>query len=194
MIYTDKELVDQIKNDNDETALLELVDRHSGAFYKTVSDYIPFTSGENINEEFYGRREEFFYDAAKTFKEEKGVKFSTWLVNSTRYKCLTERTRLSNSPEFYEFGDDTSLYLDDIDYMTPDLYLQIKEDANEILNQVKRTCGEDARKIIEERYFGGENSTGRLFKDIAKDLGVSTQHVEQTHSKTIKRIKRFNRV
>lgn len=190
MTYSDIDLVNQIKENNDESALLELVDRHSGVFYKTVSEYIPHLSGNGVYDEFYGRREEFFYDAAKKFNENKGVKFSTWLVNSTRYKCLTERTRLKNEPEFFQFDQSLEESNEEEYNLTPDMYLMLKDDIKEVFDVVNENYDERSKDLLEKRFFGGKGGAGMTFPEIAETMNISTQAVQQAHSKLIKKLKK----
>lgn len=185
MLESDIELVNKIKEEDDQDALLELVDRHTGVFYKTLQEYIPHSIPKASQDEFFMRKEFFFYDAAKTFKEDKGVKFSTWLVNSTRYKCLSERTRLANLPEFYEFGEECLEIQDERVASSPNSRLELKEDFDEILKGISQKHGSKARTIFQERYLGGNNGAGKTFKEIAKDLGVSIQNIQNTHAKIL---------
>lgn len=79
-------LIREIKNNN-ETALNELIIKHSPLVSMVINKYAQYITGyyrdDLINDQKY-----LIYNAAKTFDESKNVKFTTWLGNVTTYTCL----------------------------------------------------------------------------------------------------------
>ena len=189
MIYSDNELVHQIKETQDESALLEIIDRHSGIFYKTVSDYAPYSKTGSIKDEFYERRDAMIYNAVESFDESRDVKFSTWLGNKTRYSCLSERIKQSKIPKTEQFCNVSDLEVFETDE-TPFSLLAVKDSAKEVLDFIYQRKGKNPRDIFEKRYFGN-GGRGMNFKDIGDEMGFSTQNVNKIHNEVIEYLKKY---
>jgi hypothetical protein len=181
----DLTLVDRIATNNDEAALIELTERHSGVFFNTLKKNVPFAHSRDIYDDFYARRHAFVYDAAKNFKKEFGVKFSTCLANLTRYKCLKAREDYAKQPDTVLFN---SVFHGDSEELTADVYLEKKDVLNEIFGYVKEHCSETDLFVIKEYYTGGKGGVGRGFDDIGQELGISTQAAQKRHSNVIKKL------
>jgi len=188
MIKTeDLQLVKEVKEDNSEEALLELVERHSGLFYKTISQNLPFSKNSwDVVDEFVKRKELLFYEAVEAFDPERNIKFHTWLANKTRYLCLSQRSKLRDEPDFCEFDD----AFGGETHLSPDSYLSKKEDVERILFVASKRCTPKALEIFEKKYFGGNNKSGLSFSEIAQEMEISPQAVQASHAKTLKVIKR----
>ena len=187
MIKTeDLQLVREVKEAKSEDALLELVERHSGLFYKTISKNLPFSKNSWDVEELVQRKEHLFYEAIETFDPDRNIKFHTWLANKTKYLCLSQRSKLRDEPDFCEFdegfGGET--------YLSPDAYLSKKEEVERILFLASKRCTPKALEIFEKKYFGGDNRAGLSFTEIAKEMEISPQAVQASHAKTLKVIKK----
>ena len=187
MIKTeDLQLVREVKEAKSEDALLELVERHSGLFYKTISKNLPFSKNSWDVEELVQRKEHLFYEAIETFDPDRNIKFHTWLANKTKYLCLSQRSKLRDEPDFCEFdegfGGET--------HLSPDAYLSKKEEVERILFLASKRCTPKALEIFEKKYFGGDNRAGLSFTEIAKEMEISPQAVQASHAKTLKVIKK----
>ena len=83
---TDYHLVKRIKNKNCEESLLQLSERHSGLYFKIIKKYSKSFFANNINiDEASSDKNLIIWNSAKNFKEDKNVKFSTWLANQVKY-------------------------------------------------------------------------------------------------------------
>lgn len=184
----DEILIEQILDSNDSEALVELSERHTGLFLKTVEKYLPFSESSSYLEDFVGDKLNVVYEAAQTFKKEKGVKFSTWFGNLTRYKCLTERTKLSQEPNKIEFDSG----MGGESYLTPDKYLFLKSESENFLKKIKEKFGNHTYNIIYDIYFGGESGTGQTFSQVAEKYGVRHQAIHARHKKVLKYLKNEN--
>ena len=187
MIKTeDLQLVREVKEAKSEDALLELVERHSGLFYKTISKNLPFSKNSWDVDELVQRKEHLFYEAIETFDPDRNIKFHTWLANKTKYLCLSQRSKLRDEPDFCEFdegfGGET--------HLSPDAYLSKKEEVERILFLASKRCTPKALEIFEKKYFGGDNRSGLSFTEIAKEMEISPQAVQASHAKTLKVIKK----
>ena len=187
MIKTeDLQLVREVKEAKSEDALLELVERHSGLFYKTISKNLPFSKNSWDVEELVQRKEHLFYEAIETFDPDRNIKFHTWLANKTKYLCLSQRSKLRDEPDFCEFDEGFGGETD----LSPDAYLSKKEEVERILFLASKRCTPKALEIFEKKYFGGDNRSGLSFTEIAKEMEISPQAVQASHAKTLKVIKK----
>ena len=182
----DLELVREVKEKKSEDALLELIERHSGLFYKTVSKNLPFSKNSWNIDELVERKEHLFYEAIETFDPDRNIKFHTWLANKTKYLCLSQRSKLRDEPDFCEFDEGFGKETD----LSPDSYLSKKEEVERILFLASKRCTPKALEIFEKKYFGGENGAGLSFSEIAEEMEISPQAVQASHAKTLKVIKK----
>lgn len=179
-----KEVVDQ----NSSDALLELAERHSGAYYDMVKRHLPSFKNKSALDDFYDRKIEVVYDAVCSFEPDRGVKFVTWLANKTKYVCLAERTKLKKQPEFHEFVEEMGGSTD----LSADVYSEIKEESAEVLDKIERIklrFSDKQVNIFKEVYFGGENGCGCTFAEVGKKFEISPQAVQATHKKIINYLK-----
>ena len=180
----DNDLVRQIKDTGDEAALLELVNRHSGLYYKTVAKNAPFCRIDDITDDFYRRKEAEIFKAAKSFDENKGSKFSSWLANQTRYSLLTERTIEKNEPSFFEFKTEYGGCCDE----TPETELSQKDEVANILSFVEEHFNERIMRVFKLKWFGNDGR-GMNFEQIGEEEGISPQAAHQNFTLAMNRVK-----
>ena len=180
----DNDLVRQIKDTGDEAALLELVNRHSGLYYKTVSKNAPFCRVDDIKDDFYRRKEAEIFKAANSFDENKGSKFSSWLANQTRYSLLTERTNEKKEPSFSEFKEEYGGTTDE----TPETELSQKDQVAQILSFVKDNFNERIMRIFKLKWFGNDGR-GMNFEQIGEEEDISPQAAHQNYTLAFDKVK-----
>ena len=86
----DNQLVWRIKAWRCEECLFEIANRHSKLFYKIARKYFPghiFNDSYSV-EDLIGSKESIIYECALSYKAHRKVKFTTWLGNFVRYRCL----------------------------------------------------------------------------------------------------------
>ena len=87
----DNQLVWRVKVKKCDKSLLELISRHTPLFYKISQKYFPFAfkggSSQTVDD-IIGSCESLIYESILEYKSTRKVKFSTWLGNFVRYKCL----------------------------------------------------------------------------------------------------------
>lgn len=143
----DIELVQNIKNNIDtEESIKGLINYHAPLLNKIAYKYvIPlFNSGSNI-EEILKEKEYIIYKAALTFKEEKGVKFSSYLGSFVRWYCLNKINRSEDWKHIIDFPLESIVADQPIDEITLEY---VKSLLNNFTN--KKT-----KKVFELRYFSG---------------------------------------
>jgi RNA polymerase sigma factor (sigma-70 family) len=175
---TDNELVEKIK-EGDENSLLELSSRHTGIFYKTVKDYRPFPSGVSDIDEILERKEAIVFDVVKNFDPEKS-KFSSYFANRVRFLCLKERSRQKKESVVGEFEDYDPGY-EDFGFES----IEKRDEYKSVFDSLEECVGERRAKIIRERYING-----KTMREIAREMGVSTQWIQADHKTAINLLKR----
>lgn len=176
----DLDLVNKVKATGDESALCELVNRHSGVYYSTVKKYAPFNRINDTYDDFYRRKEAEIFKAVNSFDETKGVKFSSWLANQTMYSCLSIRHKQKDDPETIEYN----LEFGDIEEETPETSFLRKERVQEMLDFLKRKCKPKVVRIFELKFFGNDGR-GLSLKEIAKLEGITSQACQQSFQHAI---------
>ena len=170
----DKELIKKIKESNDNDSLLKITAKHIKIYNFVCAKY-----KKNIRDfDFELEAPLFFYNCAKSFDENKNMKFSTFLAQNARYMCLKLIKKQSCANKFI---NDEILCLHAEDKDEP-LYVN-KDSINNILKDDER-----ARNIIESRYFSGTVKP-KTFKEIAKKHNLSTMFIKTIHDNSIKKLK-----
>jgi hypothetical protein len=175
---TDIDLISRIKNEGDNRSLVELVARHEPLYHRMANRYMNFESIRQFN--FNGEKYHFFYKLAKDFDPTRGMKFSSFVAERTRFLCKAIFSAAKLTRE---------VPLEDI-YIAP---VSATEDitSDRLRSIYIRTLlikDPRARRIILDRYF---NSQGRVrpFAQIAAKLGLSTRGVKSIHDRYIEIIK-----
>ena len=91
--FKDETLIKKIINKQCSKSLQELVDRHCGMIFGIGKKYCNSCSLDisELNDNRYW----IVFNAAKSFNQTKGSKFSTWLGNQIRFFCLNYKNKNS---------------------------------------------------------------------------------------------------
>jgi len=185
--FSDIDLVRGVKSGKDaDFCITELINRHGALCNNVLTKYsnVMMATGVPLSD-IYAEKEYLVYDAVKTFNEEKGVKFSTWLANSTRYYCLNT---INKAKPVGEFIDNTVIEEKiDINYqnLPPS---QCKKTQNleyvfHLLNQLK---DKRIKKIFELRYIVDGK---RDWKSVGRKMRITNQACIDLHRKGMKLIR-----
>jgi len=181
---SDLSLINKIKEGNDNGCLSELIDRHSG-IYVYIVDKFTKNCHYSVNRDTILDEKDFtIYKSALDYDPTRNSKFSTYLANQTKWKCLNEINAAKNKKTttlekvYHKPSEDEScpLLLEKLEAL--DLF-------NSLLNQEN---DKRVKKIIDIRY----NTTNtRLvpWRKVAKELGLSIQGCINIHNKFIKKVK-----
>lgn len=184
---TDKELVKNVKNNNDENSLKELVIRHSGICLKVYNSYGPniVASGYFI-EDLYKEKDCLIYNCALKYDESKNCKFSTFLGNYARYEALN----LINSNK-YQFQEiDEATYKIDFSAQSDDF--KNKETYEYVENLLDQMHDKRIKDVFEMRYFNKLNlDTDKkpTWEVIGKELDVTPQTAINLHNRGLKTLR-----
>lgn len=179
----DFELVILAKENQDNEAFEELIERHTGIFMNTVSKFCPENRKNFWMQEIIDDKYNVFWDAILSFSNDKS-QFHTWLSNITKYKCKSQRT--------YEKKKVDNDFIDDLELDTCNI-----EDSRSIYNEIekneifsiieeiipKKFCERDC-KIFFERFC-----KEKKLADIADNFNIKPQRVEQIGKAILNEIK-----
>lgn len=186
----DIDLVFQVQKNNDEAALMELIDRHSGIYVDMVRR---FGSQSLTDDQLYvimGEKDMNIYQAAKEYKPEKS-KFSTYLANKARYLCLAGRTKNQKSPHFVDF--ESECFHIESDCLSPQEETENKEFNSffdKVQDLIKNHPDQRVKEVFEQRYFSKTNGSVTSWRDISKAMGLSIQGVINIHNRTLPELKK----
>jgi RNA polymerase sigma factor (sigma-70 family) len=179
---TDLQLIQKIKKNNCEESLLELFSRHQGICNKMLQKYckVCYDIGVSL-EDLNSEKIYVVYKSAISFKNEKNVKFSTWLGNQMRYHCLNTFNKQSR---------DISMENENIKYITENN--QSKQIDNTTLNKEKlelvfnildQMTDLRTKEIFNLRYFSDRKV--QPWNKISKKMHISTQTAINIHNKAL---------
>jgi RNA polymerase sigma factor (sigma-70 family) len=179
---TDLQLIQKIKNNNCEQSLLELSSRHQGICNKMLQKYckVCYDIGVSL-EDLNSEKIYVVYKSALSFKDDKNVKFSTWLGNQMRYHCLNTFNKQSR---------DISMENENIRYITENNQSkQIdhtsinKEKLELIFNILDQMTDSRTKEIFNLRYFSDRKI--QPWNKISKKMQISTQTAINIHNKAL---------
>jgi DNA-directed RNA polymerase specialized sigma subunit len=184
-VDTDIFLIEKIKNDNDNCSLQTLIDKHSGIYIDTVNKVISNSCSFVDKGEIMEDKDYSIYSAALKYEPSRNTKFSTYLANETRWKCLNiynKNKKFQKEPldDGFAKTSDPVFFLDDI---------QQKETLEKILQLTNEHKDPRVKKIIDMRYGLGYNDP-HSWKEIAESLKMSIQGCIDIHDKFLNKIKK----
>ena len=185
LVETDLTLIYNIQQDNDQDSLIRLIDRHSGIFHTMVNQFMSSPQNALDRNQIVGEKSSMIYSSALKYDPSRNAKFSTYLANQTKWKCLNILNKKKKTKEF--FIDDESNYIEP----ACDSFLG-EIDREEALNLFKKCLEKEkdgrVKKIVDMRY-GSDNNKLTPWKLIAKELDMSIQGCINIHNKFINKVK-----
>lgn len=186
-LMEDNQLIELIKkNSNAEACLQVLIDRHSGLCVDMINNYCARSHNQSTHEELMKDKDFQIYSSALKFDPEKGSKFSTYLGNEIKWKCLNIYNR-NKTRKTIPVEENLINY-----------FSYINQEPNEseshsifqdIINHAKSDKDERVGKIFELRYVEGKHNTVMPWKNISKKIGMSIQGCINIHDSALRKIK-----
>lgn len=178
-------LINKIKADRDVNSLKELINRHSGIYVEMVNKYLP-NSFEGVNKDDVMDEKDFsIYDAAINFDETKNTKFSTYIGNLARWKCLNIYNKNTKYPKIC-INDNLEK---NVPCQSNIESIEEQENLNRIFSIIEKHPDKRVRTIFKMRYKNGKKITP--WKKIAKKLDLSIQGCINIHNKHLIEIKKY---
>jgi len=182
----DEDLVLNIKNNNEsEKSLQILIDRHSGLCVDMINSYVNKNNNESLRSELIKEKDYQIYISALKFNPTKGSKFSTYLGNEIKWKCLNIHNR--NKKRQTIPVEET--LIDYFSYISKDAEQTDHDTFNSIIEYTKSHPDKRVAKIFNLRYVIGNNNSVMPWKKISKEIGMSIQGCINIHNSTLKKIK-----
>ena len=181
---SDLSLINKLKEENDQTSLVELIDRHSGIYVYIVDQ---FTKSKNcpINRDFILEDKDYIiYKSAIEYKPDKNSKFSTFLANQTKWRCLNEITASSKKKEV---GIEPLYSMHSEEENSCEVLIR-NESFDIFYDMLDREDDLRVKKILDIRY---KTSNTKLvpWRTVAEELNLSIQGCINIHNKFIKKVK-----
>lgn len=180
-------LIEKVQKQNDQNSLNELIERHSGIYLDMVNSVIPNNCTFLDKNDLIEDKNYSIYKAVLAYDPEKKAKFSTYLGNETRWKCLN----LFNRGVKYKY-EDIEEYKDASKFSENDKINDIC--SNEILNKIFKIAKNHPDKRIFEilnlRYNIGNGNKPMPWRKISKKISISIQGCINIHNKFIEEIKK----
>jgi RNA polymerase sigma factor (sigma-70 family) len=181
---TDQELAAQVRETAcDEGALKELIFRHSGIFMDMLKAYGGKSFNQNQLNDFIDQKDSVIYEAAQKYDPERS-KFSTFLANTTKYLCLSEKTKFQKHSIMTSLEETEFCQSDNSP--TPDEDCLQNESMEKIKDMITNYHDKRVQQIFKMRYFETNNNKLTPWKKIAKTLDLSAQSCINIHDKTLK--------
>ena len=150
-----------------------------------VNKYLP-ESMEGINKDDILQDKDFcIYDAAIKFDKNKNAKFSTYIGNLARWKCLNIYNKKTKFPQ----SCIADIFDDRISCESSISDIEEKENIDRAMEFIEKMEDGRVRKIFKMRYKSGKKLTP--WKKIAKKLDLSIQGCINIHNKHLTEIKKY---
>jgi len=181
---SDLSLINKIKKSGDDGCLVELINRHSGIYVYIVDKY---TKNRNysINRDLILDDKDYtIYKSALDYNPDKNSKFSTFLANQTKWKCLNAINALKNK----RFTSIDKVY-SRVSEEDNSCEMLSKMEAFDVFNDMlEKESDPRVKKIIDIRY----NTTNNKlipWKKASEELNLSIQGCINIHNRFIKKVK-----
>jgi DNA-directed RNA polymerase sigma subunit (sigma70/sigma32) len=182
---SDLQIINEIKKDNNvESNLANLVDRHSGIYLDMVNAYSSNDNPYIDRNELIKDKEYKIYLAALNFDENRGAKFSTYLGNETKWSCLNSYNKNKRKPVFNsEYIENMS---DNPNLNEENMAESLKRDTfNKVLSIIKKHPDKRVEKIFNMRYIIGTKNKVMAWKDIGDKMKLSIQGCINIHNSAV---------
>lgn len=183
-MQTDQELIENVKNDKDNDSLVEIINRHSGVYHSMVERILSGDKNVEDRDNILQEKEFTIYNSVLKYDPSRGAKFTTYLANEAKWKCLNALTRNKKFKKC-QLEDMLKQPQDEGDFEFHENY-EVFSLFKKYLDKEK---DERVKKIIDMRYNGVSNKL-TPWRKIAKALGMSIQGVINIHNRYLSKFKK----
>lgn len=196
---SDLTLIENIQKDvNRNSALNQLIQRHSGIYFSIVNKFFPESrmgaAKLNIDRDLvFDSKDYVIYNSALSFDKNRGAKFSTHVGNQARYFCLSQINKAKDYVPFEQkdfeniFSDETPVH-DKIDASL----------SSKVVEIIRGMPDERVYEIFRLRYLEskGERVTpwSQIYKKIphskSNNKHLTIQGCINLHNKALKEIRK----
>lgn len=187
MIENDIELARRVREDKDNEALCQLIERHSGIYVEMVRRFGSTTLYEEQIQDVLKEKDIMIYQAAIKFDESKS-QFQTYLGNLASYACLSLREKNKKNKKIQS--------IDDVGFSLESGEEDLREsiEKQEMLVRIreftKNHQNKKVNKVFYERYEVGTNHKLTPWDKVGEKIGLTAQACINIHNKTIKEFRK----
>lgn len=172
---TDIELINQVKDNSDNSALIELINRHTGIYISIVQNF-SFRFPKIQLEEIKDDRIYNIYEWIRDYKEDKGTKLSTYIGERTKYMCLDILNQTPDKVEITDENEPTSCDSVTSNAENDDLV----EEA-----EMKATLAKDDRFVQIFKMRHPVIGRRKTWRQIGKSFDISHERARQIYKENI---------
>lgn len=183
----DEDLVRGIQDKNNaEKCLSILIDRHSGLCIDMINSYISKNYNDSLRQELINEKDYQIYSTALKFNKNKGSKFSTYLGNEVKWKCLN----LYNKNKKRQTVPVEDGIIEYFNYSNKDCEEPKDYDVfKTIICQADSHPDPRVGKIFKLRYVDGKNNSVMPWAMISKKINMSIQGCINIHKSALEQFK-----
>lgn len=186
-IIKDEDLILSIKeNKSTDKCLNVLIDRHSGICIDMINSYMSSGYNVSLRQELIDDKDYQIYESALKFDPNRGTKFSTYLGNEIKWKCLN---MYNKSKKRLHIPVEENL-INYFSYLSKEDDQDSSEKFNEIINKAQSYSDERIGQIFYLRYVVGKNNSVMPWKNISFKLNMSIQGCINIHNTFIENFKK----
>jgi RNA polymerase sigma factor (sigma-70 family) len=181
----DENLVKSIQeNEETEKCLEVLINRHSGLCIDMINGYVSRQHNEGLRQELIKEKDYQIYQSALKFNPNKGSKFSTYLGNEIKWKCLNIYNK-NKRRKTVQVEEELINYFS-YDANSESKYCN-KEIFSDIIDQASNHPDPRVGKIFHLRYVEGKENSVMPWKNVSSQIGMSIQGCINIHDMAIKK-------
>jgi hypothetical protein len=185
----DIDLIKKISLDGDEESLCELHLRYKNMYYKQAHKFNNFFAMNNIElEDILKDSLYVVYDSAKTFDEDRGIKYITWLGSKTKFYFLNMSNRKDKSYCLLDFKDNEK-ELEELSNKDHSGKRTLPITYKEVITVLKNCSDERIPKIFEHRYHPDNRKTPS-WRSISEKFKLSSQTIINLHTKGLNYVRK----
>lgn len=175
-MLTDIELIDKVKKDGDSSAISELVARHTGVYVFIASKYL--NGGKIPIQDVKNDVMSNIYDWVLDYDPSRGMKFSTYVGDRTRYMCMD---LINRTPDKIEIDESTPM---------PEMDGSPTAIDQDALTEVRRKAQQinDPRFITILNMRFPEVGVPKTWREIGKIMGVTHERARQIFNDNLDKI------
>lgn len=186
-LMVDEKLVSQIQNGkNTEECLDILIERHSGLCIDMINGYMSKGHNDSLRRELIKEKDYQIFNSALKYNPDKGAKFSTYLGNEIKWKCLNIYNK-NKKRQTIPVEEDVINYLNYNNQINENNI--DSEIFNNIIDQAKKHKDPRVNRIFHLRYIEGKNNSVMPWKNIGNQLNMSIQGCINIHDSALKQFK-----
>jgi len=193
---TDLYLIEDVKLNKDQESLVELHERYKNMCYKQIHKFQNYFNVNNINKNDILSQSLFLiYDSAISFDPNRNIKYITWLGNKVKFFCMNHTKKEFKSKHFLEYGYvGNGEGLDGKkDFLSSRTAINLQDEPlinfSEAFDFLVKHPDERIKKVFEIRYSDLRDKP-LTWRDVGKELNLSSQTAINLHSKGLKYLRR----